>query len=250
VSLHNDYVRPRAILRLHRPLHRRVLKRAAAIIVAAPDYAQTSPVLHDLQGKVHIVPYGVCTEHYAPLSAVRRPPSVLFAGRLCYYKGVEVLLDAVPAMRVQVQIVGDGAWRARLQRKARQNGVQSRVQFRGALTERDLIAQMHASSVFVFPSTERSEAFGIAQLKAMANGLPVVSTDLPGVRWLNRHGETGLTVPVRDPRALADAVNALRDDPTLRARLADGARARAQSFTVARMMDETQQVYEAVLSRA
>ncbi|MEP7198772.1 MAG: glycosyltransferase, partial [Chloroflexota bacterium] len=231
VSLHNDYVRPQFALRLHRPLHRALLRRAQAIIVATPDYARTSPVLDELQTKVSIVPYGLSPITYRisseTLHASRITLDVLFAGRLCYYKGVEVLLAAAPAINARITIIGDGPWRERLQAQAQRAQLGERVDFRGAVDEETMLAQMRASDVFTFPSTERSEAFGIAQLKAMACGLPVVSTNLPGVSWLNRHGETGLTVPKRDANALASAVNRLLDDAPLRARLAAGARMRA-----------------------
>lgn len=250
VSLHNDYVRPRLALAFHRPLHRAVLGQAKAIIVGAPDYAHTSPALHGLHARVWIVPYGINLQDYE----LQEPPSlplegrfdVLSAGRLCYYKGIEVLLDAAPSIQGRIAIIGDGPWRKKLRAQAQQNGLDERLCFMGALSEPALIARLQAGRVFVFPSTERSEAFGLAQLKAMACGLPVVSSDLPGVSWLNRHGQTGLTVPVRDAAALAGAVNQLLADPALRRQLAAGARARARQFDLARMVRETRHVYDSL----
>ena len=254
VSLHNDYVRPRLALKLHRPIHGAVLGRADAVIVAAPDYARTSSALGEIQAKVRIVPYGIDLAKYQHASPTKhgchesyRGRQVLFVGRLCYYKGVEVLLDAAPTIDACFVVIGDGAWRKRLSAQAKRNAVDGRVVFLGAVTEDRLIEQMHAAAVFVFPSTERSEAFGIAQLKAMACGLPVASSNLPGVGWLNRHGETGLTVPVRDAPALARAINLLLSDEPLRQRLARGARERAGEFPLARMVKETARVYEEVL---
>lgn len=229
VSLHNDYVRPDLARRLHYPLHRAILRRAAAIIAGTPDYAQTSPVLMDLQAKVRIIPYRIPLESYAA-AALRPPPAsphdarILSAGRLCYYKGIEVLLAAAPAILGQIDIVGDGPWRQRLQAQARRFGLAERVHFAGAVTEDRLIEHLRASYLFVFPSTARSEAFGLAQLKAMASALPVVSSNLPGVSWLNCHGATGLIVPPRAPQALAEAINHLLTDRPLYAQLAHGAR--------------------------
>lgn len=254
VSLHNDYVRPDLARRLHYPLHRAILRRAAAIIAGTPDYAQTSPVLMDLQAKVRIIPYGIPLESYAA-AALRPPPAsphdarILSAGRLCYYKGIEVLLAAAPAILGQIDIVGDGPWRQRLQAQARRFGLAERVHFAGAVTEDRLIEHLRASYLFVFPSTARSEAFGLAQLKAMASALPVVSSNLPGVSWLNRHGATGLIVPPRAPQALAEAINHLLTDRPLYAQLAHGARAHAQQFTVQRMSNAIAEVYSELVAQ-
>jgi glycosyltransferase involved in cell wall biosynthesis len=243
VSLHNDYVRPAALRVLHGPLHRAVLRRAQAVIVATEDYAGSSPALAGLQARVCIVPYGIDLARYACAPRAEPLGDVLSAGRLCYYKGIEVLLAAAPAVAGSIAVAGDGPWRARLQNQAARLPPGARVRFAGPLDEDTLVAQLHAARVFAFPSTARSEAFGLAQLKAMACGLPVVSSDLPGVRWLNRDGASGLTVPVRDAPALAAALNRVLGDDALRARLAAGARARAAEFDLARMVRATAEVY-------
>src|SRR5262249_53727092 len=110
---------------------------------------------------------------------------------------------------------------------------------------------LHAADVFTLPSTDRSEAFGIAQLEAMACAKAVVSSDLPtGIQAVNRHGVTGLLVPPGDPNALAGALTSLLDDAKLRAELGRAARERVdQHFTAERMVAETLSVYDEVLAR-
>ena len=77
--------------------------------------------------------------------------------------------------------------------------------FAGNVSNDELPAYYHASDVFVLPSVAESETFGLVQIEAMASGVPVVSTNLPtGVPWVNQDGVTGLVVPPRDPRALAE----------------------------------------------
>ena len=143
---------------------------------------------------------------------------MLFVGRLVYYKGLEYLIEAMRWVPDAVLVVvGTGPLRGRLQRLSEQwLGCPGKVVFLGAVAEHDLCAWYHACDVFVLPSVELSEAFGLVQLEAMACAKPVVTTDLPtGVTYVNQHGHTGLVVPRRNSRALAEAINILLDNRQL-----------------------------------
>ena len=91
-----------------------------------------------------------------------------------------------------------------------------------------VVPYYNAAYAFWFPSNARSEAFGLVQLEAMASGCPVINTAIPhsGVTWVSRHLETGLTVPMNDPDALAQAARRLLGEPGLRDRLSVAARIR------------------------
>jgi len=134
------------------------------------------------------------------------------------------------------------AWRA----LARQLGVDDRVVFVGAVRDAELPAYYAACDVFVLPSSERSEAFGLVQLEAMAAGKPVVSTELgTGTSFVNVDGETGFVVPARDARALAAAITRLIDEPALRARMGAAGRARVrQEFSLDKMVDRVMALYD------
>ncbi|HEX8391880.1 MAG TPA: glycosyltransferase [Longimicrobium sp.] len=255
VTYHSDIVRQRVLGAAFAPILHRFLRRARTILASSAEYARTSPTLRRHADRVRIVPFGIHAEAYARPDAAEvaglrerhGPRVVLGAGRLVYYKGFEYLVRAMATVPGQLVLVGDGPLREPLQVLAAELGIADRVTFAGAVA--DLAPWYAAADVFVLPAVERSEAFGLVQLEAMAAGLPVVNTRIPsGVPFVSMDGESGLTVPPRDAPALADALRTLLDDEPLRARLAAGARARvAAEFSVERMAAETLRAYRAAL---
>ena len=143
----------------------------------------------------------------------------------------------------------ESTWRqAELEQLAAKLGVTERVTFLGQ--QDGLPALYQACDVFTLPSSERSEAFGIVQLEAMAAGRPVVSCDVgTGVAWVNQDEVTGLVVPPRDPGRLAAALTRLLDDPQLRTTLGLAGQARVrQAFTHERMVGQIETLYQRVLA--
>lgn len=259
VTYHSDIVRQRVMGALFTPLLNHFLRGAHAILASSPDYARTSPVLRVHGDRVRIVPFGIRAEAFetADAEAVARlrerygPRVVLAVGRLVYYKGFDYLIRAMPAVGGRLVILGDGPLRGPLRALAEAEGVADRVTLEGAVPE--LAPYYHAADVFALPAVARSEAFGLVQLEAMAAGLPVVNTRIDsGVPFVSRDGESGITVPPADPRALAGALGRLLDAPALRERLGEAGRARVRrEFSLRRMVAETRALYEeAAASRA
>ena len=260
VYFHSEVVRAEwKYALLYRPFLRRVLNRAARIIVASPSMAERAEQLAPYRHKCVVIPYGIDTAPLALTAAVRAraaslraelgTPLVLFTGRLVPYKGVDVLLRAMARMAARLVVVGDGPLRGALEAQARATCL-GRVTFAGTVADEELTALYHACDVFVLPSVTRAEAFGMVQIEAMACGKPVVSTSVPsGVPWVNQHDETGLIVPPGDANALARALQCLVENPALRARLGDEGRCRvAREFTAARMAERTVALYREVLA--
>ncbi len=224
VTYHSDIVRQSVLLPVYGPLLSRFLRRAGFVLATSPVYARSSPFLAGLPN-VRVVPIGVDTERFTP-GPGEEGDYFLFVGRFRKYKGIDVLLDAWSRLEGPgLVMVGDGPLGPHARCRAEQEGL--RVDFPGTVDDSRLIRLYRGARALVLPSTHRSEAYGMVQLEAMACGTPVISTSLDtGVRWVNRAGVTGLTVPPGDAAALASAVGRMMDDG-LRDRLSRGALDRA-----------------------
>lgn len=257
---HSDIVRQKKMMFFYRPLLLRFLRRADRIIVATPEHIQHSPYLRDFRGKCEVIPFGVDADGFHLSDCVRLevedirakygPKIVLFVGRLIYYKGAEYLIRAMKDVDGILLIVGEGPLESQLRALAAEIGIEDKIIFLGGLRDREMVACYHSCDVFVLPSIARSEAFGIVQLEAMACGKPVINTDLPtGVPRVSLDGETGITVPPADSRALAEAINMLLRDSELREQCGANARRRVEEyFTMNRMIEDIYRVYEEVLA--
>ncbi len=153
---------------------------------------------------------------------------LVWVGRLDPVKGLDDLLRALPIIRqrfpAQLVLVGDGPERSRLEKLIAELDLADSVSLVGV--REDVPEILKACDVFVFPS--HTEGMPNALLEAMAAGCAIVCTDVPGNRDLITDGETGLTVPARDPHALADAVMTLLANRDLSDRLGAAASAVAR----------------------
>lgn len=257
---HSDVVRQKSLLRIYGPLLRRVVACADHIIPTSDAYMHTSPWISPYAGKCTAIPYGIDPAMFAPdpegRLRVREKFKVsdkfvlLSLGRLRYYKGLDDLIRALPALPDDcVALIGGvGPMLADWQALAQQLGVANRVIFAGDVSAADLTAFYSAGDCYAIPANSRAEAFGIAILEAMACGLPILSTEVgTATSWINQHEVTGLVVPPQAPGELAAAALRLHSDSALRARFGSAARQRVRTnFTRELMIDRLAAVYEAV----
>jgi glycosyltransferase involved in cell wall biosynthesis len=175
-------------------------------------------------------------------------------GRFTYYKGFQHLLEAVAMVpHGRAVMVGEGPLRAQMIRRAAELNLSERIIFTGRLPDTDLHALMRLCRVFVLPSIERTEAFGLVLAEAMRYGTPCISTRVPGsgMSWVNREGETGLTVAPGDAAGLAEAMSRMFASDDLRDMLAAGALERfAELFHIDAVARMVRGVYEESLSRS
>ncbi len=255
VTHHSDVVRQRLLKYGYEPFLRRLMRRADGIICFSPNYLESSATLAQYRAKCRVIPHGIELTPFEQraqkrITAIKQKYGdtlVLAVGRLVYYKGFDVLIRALRDTSATLLIIGTGPLLRDLQHLAQATGVSERVHFLGEVE--DLAPYYQAARVFAFPSTARSEAFGIVQLEAMACGAPVINSRLDsGVPFVSLHDVSGLTVPPNDSVALSHSLNLLLRDDALHQRLSVGAVERVrQHFTIERMASDTLALYDEVL---
>jgi rhamnosyl/mannosyltransferase len=236
---HSDIVRQKKLKALLMPLIRRTLKRADIIFAATENLVQSSPLLSEYRDKCVIVPFGVNIEKIRPAGNFltdklrdKANKKALFAGRLVYYKGIDVLIKAFCGVKgAELFIAGSGVLETEMKEFVHRENAGQKIHFLGALSDEELNKAFSDCDYFVFPSVANSEAFGIVQIEAMSQGKPVINTNLPtGVPFVSPDGISGITVEPNNPADLRAAMQKLTDDKELRERLGIGARERAVSL--------------------
>lgn len=165
------------------------------------------------------------------LRLIPQQVAVSFIGRLAPQKDVPSLLEAWAEIapkdsHLRLVVVGEGPERANLERLAARLGIQDSVHFLGF--REDVRELLTASDVFVMPSLWEGQPLSL--LEAMAAGLPVVATDIKGIRGTVRNEIEAILVAAGNPAELASALERVTSDPALRAKLGEAARKRAEEL--------------------
>ncbi|MFA7287102.1 MAG: glycosyltransferase family 4 protein [Patescibacteria group bacterium] len=204
-----------------------LLQHSTAVLVSSRDYAEHSRIasfLPSLKDRLRVIPLSVDASRFIPTAkpadlleryqVLPETPVALFVGGLDsahYFKGVPKLLHAwqrvvhdLPVARLL--IIGEGDRRKSYEHQAKKLGIFKSVSFLGAVSPSELPSHFSVADVIVSPSVDRSEAFGLVLLEAMASGRATIASDLPGVRSVVVDGETGHLVPPNDDGALATAL--------------------------------------------
>jgi glycosyltransferase involved in cell wall biosynthesis len=236
------------------------LSLSKEIITPSPYYYEHSKFLKYFKRKLELVPPGVDIKKYSPRKSSeiyekynipKNAKVILFAGQMGKFhvhKGVDYLikafklvLDKTPAYLV---LVGGGDMIGEYKQACKKLGIQDRVFFSGFISERELIEHYRFSSVVVLPSTIQ-EGFGMVLIEGNACGKPVVGTDVGGISYVVKDGQTGLLVPPKDHKALAHAMLRIITDKSLANRMGkNGQMMVKDNFTWDKAVDRTFMVYK------
>ncbi|MDX8531117.1 glycosyltransferase [Mesorhizobium sp. VK25A] len=258
VTYHSDIVKQRLILPFYRPLMTRFLRNVDAIVATSPNYLESSPILRAFKAKSKVIPIGIDEGAYPTPSeaddawcrSTIPEPFVLFVGVLRYYKGLDVLVHASGRARCKIVIAGSGPVERELKQQAQTLG-HDNVIFLGEISEPRKMALLRNCLGFVFPSNQRSEAYGLSLIEAAMCGKPMISCEIgTGTSYVNEAGRTGLIVPPSDPIHLAVAINRLVEQPVEAANWGRAARERyVRLFTADRMGKSYAELYRQLENR-
>lgn len=251
-----------------------IMQFSDRIIAATPNDRQHMIDLYAAPGDhIDVIPPGVDINLFHPIPqldarervATKEDHTILFVGRIDPIKGIDVwfkamaiVVDENPSLRGRLCIClvgGDvddetepDAELARLQALKDELGIAEMVTFLGRRSQESLPFFYASADVVVMPSLY--ESFGMVALEAMACGTPVVASDVGGLSFVVRDGETGYLVPENDPEALAQCLGKLLRDSDLRRRLGARGVEIAREYAWQRIADRIEVVYQSAIKKA
>jgi glycosyltransferase involved in cell wall biosynthesis len=235
----------------------RIIKVADKIIISSKDYIETSAIKEifaSFPEKFEIIPPAVDLEKFYPSKKEKSllykysineqfDRVLLFVGALDkahYFKGIQFLINSFYILdysgsqdalyRIKLLIVGEGNLKKTYQNQVAKAGVQDKIIFADQVSDADLPNYYNLADVIILPSIDRSEAFGITLIEAMACAKPVVASNLPGVRNVIDDGINGYIFDVKQEGDLANRVNKLFSDNQLRDKMGQAGRAKVEKL--------------------
>ena len=222
-------------------------------LVVANSYAVKDSLLEQGIQPIQVVWNGIPVCSARP--PLENPPTIAFAGRLVWEKGVDILIKAFARATKSIPsahllIAGKGTAEASLRSLINQLGLKNRVTLLGHLSRSKLEEKLSQAWVQVVPS-RWAEPFGIVAIEAMMRGTAVVATDAGGLREIVRHQQTGLLIAPEDVEALATNLERLLRDPHLAEQMGQKGREVALSqFTETHFVDKFVDLYHQVIGNS
>ena len=199
------------------------------------------------------VPYIRSVPFGGSLASPYSSPHILFLGQLKERKGYDLLAHAMPRVLSEFPTATflfagqNPAQAGNLTEICSRNGSLGRLVLLGRVDEEDKVRLMRSSDCLVYPT--RYESFGLPPLEAMACGCPVVATNIPVVNEMITHGSNGLLVEPENPVALADAINLMLNDVTLRKSLVAGGYQTLERYAESTLISQIEALYRELAAR-
>jgi glycosyltransferase involved in cell wall biosynthesis len=240
----------------------RILSKARAITCNSTYYVPISKFLPKYQQKIVAVPPGINPQEFnatlskqecrSKLSLDTACNVILFMGHLINYKSPDLLVKAMPQIlrkspHTRLIIAGGGPLFAELERLVKELNLADAVRITGSISNDEKILYYNAADVFVLPSTNSGESFGIVLLEAASAGLTIVVSSLSTFRAFIKDGYNGLVAEMGNVNSLAEKINQLLTDPSLRQEMGKNARASVAEFSWVNSAAKMEDVYRLAL---
>ncbi len=213
-----------------RTIGKKILRRADSIVALSPSDAKYISSFGVSRDKIHILPNAIDIKTLSVKNNNNRDfverynltkPIILFVGPVIRRKGIQYLLKAIFTLwkekhkEATFLIVGDGDYLEKAKSFVTKHKLEKFVRFTGRISQEELIQSYKVADIFVLPSL--SEGLPTTILEAMYLGLPVIATDIPGVK--DHFKDAAILIPPRDEKSLAEAIIKLINNPDLRKKL-------------------------------
>lgn len=235
------------IEKFYNPIIKKLLDRADYIVVTSPQLFEASDILKQYKEKIKVIPlsfdpkYSISEGKKYPLDEKKE---LLFVGKLRKYKGVEYLIKAIENLPVRLTIVGNGEELEILQQQVKDLSIHEKVRFIVNANDNQLSEVYKNSDLFILPSINEAEAFGVVQLEAMANGLPVINTYLDsGVPFVSLNNISGITVNPKCSESLESAIISIMENKEIYELFSSNAIERASLFSRKKMSESYLELY-------
>lgn len=233
------------IEQFYNPIIVKLLNASSKIVVTSPQLFEYSSILKKYKDKVEVIPlsFEAHNEVIEP-KKLSETPQILFVGKLRLYKGLKYLIEAVRDLDVHVNIIGNGELEEDVISFIAEQNLQSKIFLHTNVDDEELKVFYKESDLFVLPSINEAEAFGVVQLEALSYGLPVINTNLKsGVPFVSLDKVTGLTVRPADSSDLRNAIIEMISDPLNYTKFSKNALDRSKEFTNEKMVEKYLKTY-------
>lgn len=241
---HSDIIKQKKLLYFYKPLLKRLIKKSALVAAPTSIHLTESDFSEYFKGKEKVLPFvlNYKTEKADYKLTVEGKKIIFSCGRLIYYKGFDVLIEAAKFLdpSTVVYISGSGPLKNDLTRLIKENDLEDKVKLLGKLSYEELCQMYKDCYLYCFPSNERGEMMGLVQYEALSVGKPIVSTNIPrsGAPTLNIEGRTGFRVPINEPRLMAESINKLVTDEVLYKQFCSNAIKQSLIYNSEKVVDE------------
>jgi|APSaa5957512535_1039671.scaffolds.fasta_scaffold37978_2 glycosyltransferase involved in cell wall biosynthesis len=249
ISYHSDIVKQTFLKVIYYPIMLLFLNKSSKIICSSTNYLESSSVLQKFKDKCIVIPYGINIPkiNYKKIINKNLNPIknyFIFVGVLRYYKGLEILLQAVKINNINLLIIGSGPLKDKILRYIK-NQKLSNVKIISHADDNLRNYYIKKSLGLILPSIYRSEAFGISLLEGAALGKPLISTDLnTGTTYINKNKITGIVVSPKNENELSQAMIQIKNDKKIQKYFGQNAQQRfTKLFNVDKMIHKYDKIY-------